>query len=117
MPSSVRMPDTSVIAWACLGLAAALVGCVWPFRRGVAGIAINVFAGVIGAVCGGFAFEVVSHGRGAPINLMGAAIGALVGLWVVHWIWQRWRSMSSSSRAFASRPATGPPNGEVQRPR
>jgi hypothetical protein len=85
-----------VVAWACVGLAAALAGCIWPFRAGVTGIAINMFAAVVGAVAMGYVFIGLGFSESArdPQGPMAAAMGALSFLALVHLTWgamRRWR--------------------------
>ena len=82
-----------VIGWVCIGLAAAIVGAIWPFRRGVLGFAVNAIVGVCGAV--GAALLGVPLGIyaswQAPLALPIAALGALILLVLTHLVWSRLR--------------------------
>jgi uncharacterized membrane protein YeaQ/YmgE (transglycosylase-associated protein family) len=82
-----------VIGWICIGLAAALVGAIWPFRRGVLGFAINACFAVVGAVGGallGVPLGIYASFRD-PLALPIAALGALILLVLVHLVWNRAR--------------------------
>jgi hypothetical protein len=97
------------VAWAFVGLAAAIAGCVWPFRTGVAGIVINMLAAMIGAVATGYAFIGLgfSESPSDPRGPMAAAMGALAFLAMVHVMWggmRRWRLRLPRPAATASRP-------------
>jgi uncharacterized membrane protein YeaQ/YmgE (transglycosylase-associated protein family) len=82
-----------IIGWICIGLAAALVGAIWPFRRGVLGFALNACVAVFGAV--GAALLGVPLGIYAsshdPLALPVAALGALALLVIAHLVWSRVR--------------------------
>jgi len=78
-----------VYGWVCIGLAAAFGAWIWPFRRGLAGLAVNAGLGVAGAV--GAALLGVSLGLlGSPrdpLALPMAAVGALALLVIAHALW------------------------------
>jgi uncharacterized membrane protein YeaQ/YmgE (transglycosylase-associated protein family) len=82
----------ALLAWAAIGAAASLAGMIWPFRRGVLGIVVNLLAGVTGAVVSGVLSYVVlpagTHGD-TPARLFFAALGALAALGLVHAAWTR----------------------------
>jgi hypothetical protein len=82
-----------IIGWVCIGLAAALVGAIWPFRRGVMGFVINASVAVFGAV--GAALLGVPLGAYAssrdPMALPVAGLGAVAMLIAVHLLWGRTR--------------------------
>lgn len=78
-----------IYGWVCIGLAAAFGAWIWPFRRGLAGLAMNAALGVVGAV--GAATLAVSLGllgsSTDPLGLPVAALGALVLLVGAHVLW------------------------------
>jgi hypothetical protein len=78
-----------VIGWVCIGLAAALVACIWPFRRGFLGVALNVTSAVVGAVAAPVLGLVLGLPSSDPRGLALAAVGALALLAVVHVSWTR----------------------------
>jgi|HubBroStandDraft_1064217.scaffolds.fasta_scaffold20062_5 uncharacterized membrane protein YeaQ/YmgE (transglycosylase-associated protein family) len=76
-----------VMAWAAIGAAASLVAMAHPFRRGAAGIALNLAAGVAGAVVGGFIGALAMPGafpHARPWQLFFSALGAMAGLFLTH---------------------------------
>jgi uncharacterized membrane protein YeaQ/YmgE (transglycosylase-associated protein family) len=80
-----------LVAWVCIGLAAALGAWIWPFRRGVLGVAVNAGAAIIGAVGApllGIATG-LSSSPGDPRGLLLAVLGALALLAIVHLAWHR----------------------------
>ena len=88
-----RVGMSHFIGWVCIGLAAALVAAIWPFRRGVLGFSVNAIVGVSGAV--GAALLGVPLGiyasRRDPLALPVAALGALTLLVLAHLLWSRLR--------------------------
>jgi uncharacterized membrane protein YeaQ/YmgE (transglycosylase-associated protein family) len=80
-----------LVAWVCIGLAAALAACIWPFRRGVLGVALNVVCSIVGAVVApllGIATGFSNSPRD-PRALLLAVLGALTLLAIVHLAWHR----------------------------
>jgi uncharacterized membrane protein YeaQ/YmgE (transglycosylase-associated protein family) len=77
-----------LVGWIFIGLAASLGASLWPFRRGLLGIAMNIGAGMAGAV--GLAYVGIALGlpRRDPLTLVFAGVGAFVMLVVAHGIWQ-----------------------------
>jgi uncharacterized membrane protein YeaQ/YmgE (transglycosylase-associated protein family) len=76
-----------ILAWAAIGVAGSLVGMIHPFRRGVGGIAINLAAGVVGAIVAGLVSALAirdSSPHAGPWHLFFAGLGALVALLAVH---------------------------------
>jgi hypothetical protein len=75
-----------VLAWIGIGLAASLAAMIWPMRRGVVGIALNMGSGIAGAVL----FALLGRAIGAYPSLAAngsyafAAVGALFALALVH---------------------------------
>jgi uncharacterized membrane protein YeaQ/YmgE (transglycosylase-associated protein family) len=91
MPSSeaeaMTMHTDTVLAWIAIGAAAALAGMIWPFRRGVMGVLVNLLTGVLGALVAALLSFLVlpysTHGD-TPVRLSFAALGALAALGIVH---------------------------------
>jgi hypothetical protein len=80
-----------IIGWVCIGLAAALVGAIWPFRRGALGFAINACVamfGAVGAAMLGVPLGIYASSRD-PLALPIAALGALMLLVLAHLVWSR----------------------------
>ena len=79
-----------------IGAAAALAGMIWPFRRGAIGIAVNLVAGIGGALLAALVSLAVLPREGhaqSPGRLLFAACGALASLAVVHaWSGRRVRA-------------------------
>jgi uncharacterized membrane protein YeaQ/YmgE (transglycosylase-associated protein family) len=83
----------TVFGWTAIGAAAALAGMIWPFRRGVKGVFINLVTGIIGALLAAFlSFLVLPPNtvRGGPARLFIAALGALSALGLVHAVHTAW---------------------------
>jgi uncharacterized membrane protein YeaQ/YmgE (transglycosylase-associated protein family) len=82
----------TVLAWVAIGAAASLAGMIWPFRRGALGVALNLLAGILGAILAGLLSYVVlprsTHGE-TPARLTFAALGALTMLGLAHAEWLR----------------------------
>jgi uncharacterized membrane protein YeaQ/YmgE (transglycosylase-associated protein family) len=77
----------NALAWIAIGAAASLAGMIWPFRRGVMGIVVNLLAGIVGALLGGllsFLFMPYGMHGNTPARLLFAAMAALASLGVVH---------------------------------
>jgi hypothetical protein len=80
---------SDLVGWICIGLAAAIAGWIWPFRRGVAGVAVNVVTAIAGAV----GLPLLAAGARVvrsvddPVCLALAAVGAIAALAVVHAVW------------------------------
>jgi uncharacterized membrane protein YeaQ/YmgE (transglycosylase-associated protein family) len=78
----------SLIAWIVVGLIAGFIGSKIVNREG-SGIILDIVIGVIGALVGGYLFELVGHAGVTGINLYSifvAVIGAVVVLVVYHFI-------------------------------
>ena len=87
-----HVPYDSVLAWIAIGAAASLAGMIWPFRRGAAGVVVNLLAGAAGAVLAGlssYAFLPAQGGASDPARLFYAALGAIASLGIVHAAWNR----------------------------
>jgi uncharacterized membrane protein YeaQ/YmgE (transglycosylase-associated protein family) len=81
----------NVIAWMAIGVAASLAGMIWPFRRGVIGVIVNVVVGAAGAALVGLLSYAVLPGRqhDSPARLSFAALGAIASLGLMHAVWLR----------------------------
>jgi uncharacterized membrane protein YeaQ/YmgE (transglycosylase-associated protein family) len=101
------MSIETAFAWIAIGAAASLAGMIWPFRRGAVGVAVNLLAGILGALLAGLLSYVVlprsSHGE-TPARLTFAALGALAMLGIVHAAWSRVVERRSLWMAKARRP-------------
>jgi len=78
----------SVITWIVIGLIAGFIGSKIVNREG-SGIILDIVIGVIGALVGGWLFELVGHAGVTGFNLYSmfvAIIGAVVVLVVYHFI-------------------------------
>ncbi len=76
----------SIIAWLVVGLIAGWIGSLIVNRRGD-GLLLDIVLGVVGAVVGGFLFNLLGHSGVSGINLYSifvAVIGAVVVLAVYH---------------------------------
>jgi uncharacterized membrane protein YeaQ/YmgE (transglycosylase-associated protein family) len=78
----------SVIGWIVLGLIAGFIGSKIVNREG-SGIILDIVLGVVGALVGGYLFELGGHAGVTGFNLYSmfvAIIGAVVVLVVYHFI-------------------------------
>jgi uncharacterized membrane protein YeaQ/YmgE (transglycosylase-associated protein family) len=78
----------SVITWIVIGLIAGFIGSKIVNREG-SGIILDIVIGVIGALVGGWLFELVGHAGVTGFNLYSmfvATVGAVVVLVVYHFI-------------------------------
>jgi uncharacterized membrane protein YeaQ/YmgE (transglycosylase-associated protein family) len=78
----------SVLGWVVLGLIAGFIASKIVNREG-AGILLDIVLGVIGALVGGWLFEVAGHAGVTGFNLYSmfvAIVGAVVVLVVYHFI-------------------------------
>ena len=78
----------SVITWIVIGLIAGFIGSKIVNREG-SGIVLDIVIGVIGALVGGYLFELTGHAGVTGFNLYSmfvAIIGAVVVLVVYHFI-------------------------------
>jgi uncharacterized membrane protein YeaQ/YmgE (transglycosylase-associated protein family) len=80
---------THIIGWVLIGVAAALGAWIWPFRRGVVGLTVNVVLGVVGAVGAGALGATAGLLRSPmdPLGLPIALAGALTLLVAAHVVW------------------------------
>jgi|GEM_PF-1565262 uncharacterized membrane protein YeaQ/YmgE (transglycosylase-associated protein family) len=93
-----------LIGWIFIGLAASLGASLWPFRRGLLGIAMNIGAGIAGAV--GLAHVGMALGlpQRDPLTMVFAGGGAFVMLAIAHGIWQAGRKGNRDAPEMLSRP-------------
>jgi len=78
----------SIIAWIVVGLIAGFIGSKIVNREG-SGIILDIVIGVVGALVGGYLFELVGHAGVTGINLYSifvSVVGAVVVLVVYHFI-------------------------------
>ena len=78
----------SVIGWIVLGLIAGFIGSKIVNRQG-SGIILDIILGVVGALVGGYLFELAGHAGVTGFNLYSmfvAIIGAVVVLGVYQFI-------------------------------
>ncbi len=80
-----------IFAWIAIGFAASIVGWIWPFRRGVAGIVLNVLVAVTGAVgLGLLGYFFGAYGKQfALTSMLFAAVGAIGATTLAHVVWAR----------------------------
>jgi uncharacterized membrane protein YeaQ/YmgE (transglycosylase-associated protein family) len=84
--------STSLFAWIAIGAAASLAGMIWPFRRGVVGVVVNLLVGSSGAVLAALLSYAVLPHSGDPLTiarLLFAAIGSIAALGLTHAVWLR----------------------------
>ncbi|HEX4180999.1 MAG TPA: GlsB/YeaQ/YmgE family stress response membrane protein [Caulobacteraceae bacterium] len=81
----------SIIAWLVVGLIAGWIGSMIVNRSGE-GLIMDIVLGVVGAVVGGFLFNLIGHAGVTGINLYSilvAVVGAIIVLLVYHAIVRR----------------------------
>lgn len=81
----------SIVAWLVVGLIAGWIGSM-IVNRGGEGPVLDIVLGIIGAVVGGFIFQMFGHSGVTGINLYSivvAVIGAVVVLAIYHAFFRR----------------------------
>ncbi|HEX4197525.1 MAG TPA: GlsB/YeaQ/YmgE family stress response membrane protein [Caulobacteraceae bacterium] len=81
----------SILAWLVVGLVAGWIGSM-IVNRGGEGILMDIVLGVVGALVGGFLFNMLGHSGVTGINLYSifvAVVGAVVVLFVYHALFRR----------------------------
>ena len=76
----------TIVAWLVVGLIAGWIGSMIVNRRGE-GLVLDIVLGVIGAVVGGFLFNMFGHSGTTGINLYSilvAVVGSVVVLAIYH---------------------------------
>jgi uncharacterized membrane protein YeaQ/YmgE (transglycosylase-associated protein family) len=79
--------SSSLLAWGAIGAAASLAGMIWPFRRGLIGVLVNLIVGTAGAILAALVSYAVLPREGQPAvgaRLLFAAIGAIAALGLAH---------------------------------
>ena len=81
----------SIIAWLVVGLLAGWIGSM-IVNRGGEGVVMDIVLGIVGAVVGGFLFQMFGHSGVSGINLYSigvAVIGSIVVLLIYHAVVRR----------------------------
>ncbi len=79
-----------ILAWTAMGVAASLGGMIWPFRRGLVGVFLNVVVAVFGALgVGLLSGAFLPRPQVGATRLPFAALGAIVALLLSHAVWNR----------------------------
>jgi uncharacterized membrane protein YeaQ/YmgE (transglycosylase-associated protein family) len=81
----------SIIAWIVLGLIAGFIGSKLVNRTGE-GVLLDIVLGIIGAVVGGYLFQIFGRSGVTGLNLYSilvAVVGAVVVLLLYHAIFRR----------------------------
>jgi uncharacterized membrane protein YeaQ/YmgE (transglycosylase-associated protein family) len=77
-----------ILAWTAMGGAASLGGRIWPFRRGLVGVFLNVVVAVVGALgLGLLSGAFLPRAHAGATRLAFAALGAIVALLLSHAVW------------------------------
>jgi uncharacterized membrane protein YeaQ/YmgE (transglycosylase-associated protein family) len=76
----------NLFAWIAIGLGASLAAMIWPAPRGAKGVALNVGAGILGAVVFGWIGHAILSARDRSASYLFAAVGALLALAMAHMI-------------------------------
>jgi uncharacterized membrane protein YeaQ/YmgE (transglycosylase-associated protein family) len=96
--------SSSLFAWIAIGAAASLAGMIWPFRRGLTGVIVNLVVGAGGAVLVALLSYAVLPRSSDPLTtarLLFAAVGAIAALGLTHAVWLR--QVDRKRRLVASR--------------
>ncbi len=79
-----------ILACTAIGVAASLGGMIWPFRRGLVGVLLNVVVAVAGALTLGLlSGALLPRPQAGTTSLPFAALGAIVALLLAHALWNR----------------------------
>jgi uncharacterized membrane protein YeaQ/YmgE (transglycosylase-associated protein family) len=76
----------TIVAWLVVGLIAGWIGSLVVNRRGE-GLVLDIVLGVVGAIVGGFLFNMFGHAGATGINLYSilvAVVGSVVVLAIYH---------------------------------
>jgi uncharacterized membrane protein YeaQ/YmgE (transglycosylase-associated protein family) len=76
----------TILAWLVVGLIAGWIGSM-IVNRGGEGLVLDIVLGVVGAIVGGFLFNMFGHAGTTGINLYSifvAVVGSVVVLFVYH---------------------------------
>jgi uncharacterized membrane protein YeaQ/YmgE (transglycosylase-associated protein family) len=88
---SKKERQMSIIAWLVVGLVAGWIGSM-IVNRGGEGPLLDIVLGIVGAVVGGFLFNLIGHSGATGINLYSifvAVIGSVVVLAIYHMVVRR----------------------------
>ena len=102
--------DMSIVAWLVVGLIAGFIASKIVNKSGE-GVVLDIVLGVIGALVGGFLFNLMGAGGVDGINLYSilvAVVGAVVVLVLYHAIRRAWARTGSAVAAEARRVDGGP---------
>lgn len=81
----------SIIAWLVVGLIAGWIGSM-IVNKGGEGLIMDIVLGVVGALVGGFLFNMLGHSGATGINLYSifvAVVGSVVVLLIYHAVFRR----------------------------
>lgn len=81
----------SIVGWIILGLIAGFIASK-IVNKGGAGLILDIVLGIVGAIVGGFLFNVVGQAGVTGLNLWGmfvAVIGAIIVLLIYHAVFRR----------------------------
>lgn len=81
----------TILAWLVVGLVAGWIGSM-IVNRGGEGPLLDIVLGIVGAIVGGFAFNLIGHTGVTGINLYSifvAVIGSVIVLALYHTIFRR----------------------------
>jgi uncharacterized membrane protein YeaQ/YmgE (transglycosylase-associated protein family) len=85
----------SLIGWLAIGAAASLAGMIWPFLRGSAGVVLKLLLGPAGAIAGGLISKAILPSETQGLQLLFAALGALLVLGASQVAWVRYARQKS----------------------
>lgn len=80
----------SLLAWVVLGLLAGFIGSKVVNKRGE-GLILDIILGIVGAVAGGFVFQILGAPGVSGLNLYSlfvAALGSVLVLVLYHAVWR-----------------------------
>lgn len=95
-----------LVSWSAMGLGVSIAAWIWPFRRGVAGLALNAVVAVAGAVALGLLARCLGiHTRDVAVkSLVFSAVGAIGALAVAHVVWARFTTRFPPRSRTTDRP-------------
>jgi uncharacterized membrane protein YeaQ/YmgE (transglycosylase-associated protein family) len=85
----------SLFGWLAIGAAASLAGMIWPFLRGSAGVIVKLLLGPAGAIAGGLISKAILPSETQGVQLLFAAVGALLVLGLSQFAWVRYARQKS----------------------
>jgi uncharacterized membrane protein YeaQ/YmgE (transglycosylase-associated protein family) len=95
-----------IVAWAALGLVASHASSIFPFRRGVLGVALIWAVGIVGGIVGGAVglFLGVYDRTTHPLGLAFAAVTAALATYIAHALTSRRTATGASPGARPAHP-------------